>query len=134
MRDIKFRVWNKDSNKWATQINLASANGGSSVLDGKEGWTTNLWTVNDKNRYVIEQYVTIKDKNNKDIYEGDIVRSSAEQMSANNTPIQYLRDYVGVVIWSDLGFGIKSDSPMHWRGLEIIGNIHEDPSLVKQHG
>lgn len=60
MREIKFRIWDINARKWLKSFNI-------DLLDIPK---FNLAEVN--------QYTGLKDKNNKEIYEGDILLSSNE--------------------------------------------------------
>ncbi|KIV60342.1 hypothetical protein TS65_00585 [Aneurinibacillus migulanus] len=72
------------------------------------------------------QYTGLKDRNGRDIYEGDI-NGSDEPM---------------YVAYQDGCFGLKFknnpsyfDSCINWDQLEIIGNIYQNPELLEeQHG
>ncbi len=71
----------------------------------------------------IKQYTGLKDKNDKEIYEGDILKG-------------WLLDYdtsSSVVEWSDSGWSpnIEGECEVYWDDCEIIGNIYENPELVK---
>lgn len=62
MRAIKFRLW-VDDEKRLYYGKLTCA-----VPEFTDSWG---WT--NKNRYTLEQYIGIDDRNGKEIYEGDIV-------------------------------------------------------------
>ena len=67
-----------------------------------------------------QQYTGLKDKNNKEIYEGDIVQM----------PQSYIKPMT--VYWNNEMTGfypLISERAIH---LEIIGNIYEHPHLLKQ--
>ena len=109
MRDIKFRAWNKET-KCFFMWNLSFAFGGTGAIWGE-----------------VQQYTGLKDKNGKEIYEGDILK-----MSWGN----YLN---GVVKFSEkYGYYSFNSRTSEYDFIEtqsdeyeIIGNIHENPDLTK---
>ena len=108
MREIKFRVWNVN--------NLEPRYWDLSFLyyeefDGKEP--------------IFEQFTGLKDVNGKDIYEGDIV---VKKLIKNNRPYTVGSFNPFIVEWGVCGFNL---SFMKTHTCEVIGNIHENPELVK---
>lgn len=73
----------------------------------------------------VGQYTGLKDRNGKDIYEGDILRMS------------YRNDDLGIVKWGSeyAAFIIKKEGKLRWWYLEgkeeVVGNVHDNPELLK---
>lgn len=66
------------------------------------------------------QYTGIKDKNDKEIYEGDILSYSRD----NQNKINYVKWYAPCFILGQIIMGYCKD-------FEIIGNIYENPELLE---
>lgn len=75
----------------------------------------------------IMQYTGLKDKNGKEIYEGDILKVKG---------IKKYGEYTAQVIWKAPLFKLsinctKFVDSAAFIGTEIIGNIYENPELLK---
>lgn len=91
--------------------------------------------------HVIQQYTGLKDKNRKDIYEGDIVKSVD---GVSKLDVEYAEYAHGEVKWLREGFevcqarigatklSVFSKCDCCTADLEIIGNIYETPELLTQ--
>lgn len=106
MREIKLRAWDNEQGAW---------------LDDVEEFT--LRALNDLN-IDIEQYTGLKDKNGKEIYEGDILRFPHWDSGWDETA--FAVKFEGGAFWP---FGTGDWEPDE-ENVEIIGNIHENPGLL----
>lgn len=96
------------------------------------------------NKVSREQYCGIKDKNGTKIFEGDILRVHLFNWDETEreivSEIQYVTEGF-IAFWSikdpmsdfpDSPNPITSFDGMHEESLEVIGNIHQNPELIKQ--
>ena len=103
---------------------------------------TNLidYEVDDK---TIGQFTGLYDKNGKEIYENDILKvKTNEGIEYNPLLVVYSEVYGGFCLLSKNVLNITPDKPHRpinpnwWDGfkdeIEVIGNIHDNPELIKQ--
>ena len=135
MREIKFRAWDKTRNIYGEVLELHRPYGpnDSGFPEGHKG---RISLFNLKNEYDcgfwglwiekadLEQYTGLHDKNGKEIYEGDILESFRSKYTY---PIEYDVDCCAFVAMKPHTFL----PPEAWRNCEIVGNIHENPELLK---
>ena len=121
MREILFRGKRLDNGEWAHGNLVCWKDGTASIDDGSYDmpqWAIDIATVG--------QYTGLTDKNGKKIFEGDIVDILTEN------------EEIGVVAYEDGGFLVNADgfcvdfhANINGTDLEIIGNIHDNPELLK---
>lgn len=116
-RSLKFRAWSNEHNRYCDFVTLDEQ--GRWV-----GWTKTSGVFLTTLDIIVEQYTGLKDKNGKEIYEGDIVRWVDDY--DENAYINFDEGcfWVNWPINSERINGDMVDD------LEVIGNIHENPELL----
>jgi uncharacterized phage protein (TIGR01671 family) len=133
MREIKFRVWCKNKNEWEQDLIMLTPNGGICQL--KNG----VHIPCKPDTHIIQQSTGLKDKNGKEIYEGDIIRIYEHIFSPYNFIVEFSKAnhcwWFSGVEEDEFGMSKKSFSFSDLNGFnfdsEIIGNIYKNPELLK---
>lgn len=133
-REIKFRVWDEVNKEFIPNnfYEICLQSGSHSF-----GRMLNVWKNYQQGEYFYEpnqklnQFTGLKDKNGKEIYEGDI--------------IQYRQHYFNICPEKQMSYPLKTKM-VKWRAdrwnvfetnageseIEIIGNIFENPELLEK--
>lgn len=127
MRDIKFRMWDGHNKSY-----LGENKDATYYLPRLKSTDTCLFFETEDSDYVIEQYTGLKDKNGKEIYEGDILEvknNFGQVIDKREVVFKELSDDVeGYVINIGIGFNVNKLSAVE---SKVIGNIHEHSHLLE---
>jgi len=120
-REIKFRVWDIELHMWINNIGMGKDN---TLAKGTE------------KRFCVMQYTGIKDKNGKEIYEGDILTAKPKESNWNplvckmafnaNTARFEAQQY-----WPNKNAFLSLSNNHDYYEYEVCGNIYENPELLK---
>ena len=119
MRELKYRVYDKTEKCYSDKAFSIDQLGICYVQD-EDGYGEEI----DEERYIIEQYTGLKDKNGKEIYEGDIVEYD---WYVRNDKAYRVKEKV---VFDDMGARLGNDRIRNCSNVEVIGNIHENADLL----
>lgn len=135
-REIKFRAWDKNAKRMNYFDNpkdgILYCCNGFIVSNGWDSYKDPTFDTRPDKKDVIEQYTGLKDKNGKEIYEGDVlvIHHRWSDLSGYYLMVHWGKVRAGWIVAYHKGDTIRTIDLSHIINLvEIIGNIHENPEL-----
>lgn len=141
---IKFRAWDAENRRYIqSPLIVIDSSGPKAYVDNRE-----FEDAIDRD-CVVEQFTGLKDRNGKEIYEGDICRLSIKGLGITViSQMKYFEDFSMFAFSSVPHYYVRThdDRPMgssgsstpwkpylpgSYKSIEVIGNIHESPELLK---
>ena len=153
MREIKFRAWNKETSKMCDTESLQGmlhTERNNGIAEGSINMKqSSVDKANEEYEHLIfMQYISLKDKNDEEIYEGDVMKGGISYdwredemgivefglFKSDNSGDEYSANEV--CGWNIKPIKLQEEDDMVngqfiWKDLEIIGNIYENPELLE---
>lgn len=139
MREIKFRAWNSENKKIQNDVYSQS------LKQPLNNFISNV----QKQNITLMQFTGLKDKNEKEIYEGDILKTNfgdyevifgkgcafgvlvERETGFGEYPHEIEERFYELNTENDAFFGVDNDCKS-FHVIEVIGNIYENPELTEQ--
>lgn len=154
-RIIKFRAWNEDDKEMYDDVFLSQK-----IPEGQKGFLKGLGLnehIQDASKsFILMQFTGLADKNGKDVSHSDVLLlpdTESEYVDVGIGEVKVAEQEIGTlaqVVEQDYSWGvlIKENTETYEAGfisfkelkelvgldeLEVIGNIYENPELLKDH-
>jgi uncharacterized phage protein (TIGR01671 family) len=131
-REIKFRVWSKETKSFLHADDIAICNNGNVLIydwhhDYGKSWGPSF------DNHAIQQYTGLKDRNGVEIYEGDVIESFYSGKYPEPIEVHVVKAETRCGGFSP--FVDKYDTEWYagefeQPNIEVIGNLYENPELL----
>lgn len=119
-REIKLRAWHMPFGPKGPMQEMVHGKA-SSIL---------VHAIISPDEYIVERSTGLKDINGKDIYEGDIVKSSYKYAQPKISQV-IMEDGNSYILGEDLATGNEMLVSDHINEIEVISNVHTNPELLE---
>ena len=134
MREIKFRGKRLDNGEWVVGSYIEAENRDRSIAHQIVPYKAGL-VVREVDPATVGQYTGLKDKNGKEIYEGDVIRSPLSEDKTRPHRIFYHTGnaaFMGALVDRKELCYLRLDQDWIYKfGKEVISNIHDNPEFLK---
>lgn len=138
MREIKFRAWQNKKEGGRYPYGMYTWEDIIESIDDEMGWRKSIFSIgtDPDSQITLIQYTGLKDKNGKEIYEGDIVRYAYgfnwgddshldDDRREREEKVEWDDDHLGFSPFCD--YDSDCDEGVILKSVEVVGNIYENP-------
>lgn len=126
--EIKFRAWDKKNKEMVDVLGLSwfwiDVEGISEMIIGTKNNTQRITKYGIRD-FILMRFTGIHDKNGREIYEGDILKLNSELFDLKDEIFIVDNFYYDVCYLNSFNNVDENDS------IEVVGNIYENPELLK---
>jgi uncharacterized phage protein (TIGR01671 family) len=130
MREIKFRAWNGNRMHYTDNQTITQFKNGRWVMLTTDGSDSIYWAEEGRENNHLMQYTGLKDKNGKEIYEGDIIETET-CTGVHIFTVKYDIEKTGYICPHVVDDEYETYIGQLPNSIEIIGNIYENSELLK---
>ena len=142
MREIKFRAKGLNDDNWHygsyvyTNNDTNNPFGTAPITHNHKiveyfpcDWNLGGWEPIDIDKDTLGQFTSLKDKNGKEIYEGDMLSFGWVEDEPSLLEVRFVRGVFAFLWNGDLDDECTTGSPTHeW--ATVVGNIYDNPELI----
>lgn len=139
MREIKFRAWDKEKKRMLEWDKYKEEICQAIPVDCGDEWTE---------RCIVMQFTGLTDKNDKEIYEGDIVKTlkdgnievifqdgvfgcKVDRPSSDEYGTEYSEEFISLIDLIETGYwGSTNGTGKPKFIVKVVGSIYENPELL----
>lgn len=128
MTSLKFRAWLKDEQRMVDVYEMTFIDNEVLIISYDMDFYTD-------DEFKLMQFTGLKDKNGKEVFEGDIIKDSEDFIAQ----VVYDKEYAGFGLnyqpfdlTDGLSVTFEELKNEYQNTFEIIGNIYEDPELLEE--
>ena len=130
MREIKFRAWDKGLKRMIYLSEPTVENDDfSGIVFKLRDYFVSAFSSDRIEDLELMQYTGLRDKNGREVYEGDIMRFKDWWDEEMVGEVRYSEKDMAFTIVNDFWDGFPI---MYADDLEVIGNIYENPELLEE--
>lgn len=124
MKELSYRVYDK-TERWYIDRAFSIDQLGLCYVQDEDGY----WEGADEERYIVERYTGLKDKNGKEVYEGDIVTLNGEWEVIEPEDCSIVTFENGCF---RVGDGCENEAGSYLSDWRVIGNVHQNDDLLEE--